>query len=192
MCSTSICPHKRGHLVSPWLHHFNEILKNSSEKPTCKLIRILFSSSSALLSCFISCLFRTNQARKRRQSFHRDGKREHSELMWQRWSSLPVLALQQLYRGPQVSELVLQFLQRHRGQRWVAQLGGGAYARGGRRRGGAMAGSGRDQDGGLVERRSAVGSLRTRSQRSGALRLSYFFIVTLSIIIPFSNYSRLL
>lgn len=66
---------------------------------------------------------------------------------------IPVLALQQFYGGPQVSQLVPEFLQCRGGQRWMPELGGGGQTRGGRRGGGAMAGGRRGQDRGLDRQR---------------------------------------
>lgn len=57
MCSTSIWPHQE---TRSFCYFRTTKLKSCEKKtprePTCKLIRILFSSSSALFSSFISCL----------------------------------------------------------------------------------------------------------------------------------------
>lgn len=113
---------------------------------TCKLSRILFSSSSELVSCFISCLESTSIT----VSIYTNTKtctRAGIVSVWGTHS--PMLALQHFHRGPQVPQLVPDFLKRRGGQRWVPQLWGGAQTRGGRRGNGAMAGVWQGQGRGL-------------------------------------------
>lgn len=94
---------------------------------TCKLMRIFFSSSSALDSCLTSCLKCTKHEQV-------SGAVPTQAIVGSLcFCDAPVLALQQLHRGPQVSQLVLELFQRRGGKRRVPHLRGWCPTWGGRR-----------------------------------------------------------
>lgn len=101
---------------------------------TCKLMRIFFSSSSALDNCLTSCL----KCTKHEQVSGAVPTQAIAGSLCFR--DAPVLGLQQLHRGPQVPHLVLELFQRRGGQRRVPHLRGWCPTRRGRRGGRAVAG----------------------------------------------------
>lgn len=154
MCSTSICQRHINILSFPRFHKCEMSVMN---KRTCKLMRIFFSSSSALDNCLTSCLKHTNVTMSAAAFSH------GPPSGWFVFRDAPVVALQQLHRGSQVSQLVLEFFKHCWSQRWVPHLGGWRQTWGGRRGGRAVAGVWRGQDRRFGGQLCFVGYLRAEN-----------------------------